>query len=85
MNDFTYIYDYNELHLQTLRDSVSVFDPERGKEVEFDITVKLVDQDLSLSKLAAYMRSGTSLDIPQDVIQGVDIALRNAPIINPNL
>lgn len=57
-----------------------MFDQERLSEKEFDITVKLVNEDLTLSRLADYMRSGTSLDMPQDVIQSTDIALRHAPI-----
>ncbi|XP_065208062.1 protein argonaute-2-like isoform X2 [Planococcus citri] len=65
-----------------IRDSVKVYDTERNYEVEFDITVSLIDQELSLSKLAQYLKTGTSVDAPQDVIQGVDIALRNAPTVN---
>ena len=52
-------------------------DPEDGNLIKtFFITIKLVSKALEIKQLAKYMQNGSSQNIPQDIIQATDIALR---------
>lgn len=44
----------------------------------FKVTIKLARSNISLDGLFAYQKSGASTNIPQDVIQAVDVILRSA-------
>lgn len=60
-----------------MRDTVRVHNAERARDVDFDVTIKFVNQDLNLSSLFEYMQKGRTSEMPQEVIQSVDIALRS--------
>ncbi|XP_034237385.1 protein argonaute-2-like [Thrips palmi] len=69
----------NELHQE-----VTVPDEERSDKAPkpFKVTIKLARSNISLDGLFAYQKSGASSNIPQDVIQAVDVILRSASARN---
>lgn len=63
--------------IRQIRDTVKVHNVETGKEKEFDVTIKLANDNLNLSQIFDYCQKGVTSAIPQTEIQATDIALRS--------
>jgi eukaryotic translation initiation factor 2C len=71
------LYSSEELSFgREIYDDIALCDNESGRERKFKITIRYACQ-VDLQSLVQYMASGTSLVPPQEVIQAVDIILRN--------
>ncbi|KAK7603257.1 hypothetical protein V9T40_003256 [Parthenolecanium corni] len=67
----------NPLNRPTIRDTVTVPNHETGRDKEFDVTIKLVNDNLNLAQIFEYCQRGVTSNIPQTEIQAMDIALRS--------
>lgn len=59
-----------------LRDTVEVSNEDSDQNKSFDIAIKCVNANLNMNELIRYTKNGITGEIPQSVIQAVDIALR---------
>ncbi|XP_073982240.1 protein argonaute-2-like isoform X3 [Rhodnius prolixus] len=72
------LYSYSELPIQrqVLHAKVEVWDAERSKVREMEVQIKMANS-INFATIGEYLRSGTSLSVPQEAIQALDVVLRS--------